>query len=130
MAIISNGYRMRLLLTISLALACQPLHADGMALSLLRLPLAGSQYHALAHLWTELSPGSALSLIREADNRFDPDAIRVEWRGQKIGYLPRSHNRPFARALDAGMPLHARIHRLQAADDPWQRVELEVLAGL
>lgn len=41
----------------------------------------------------DLAPGTVLSLIPEPDNKFDPLAVRVEWNGIKLGYIPnRSGN--------------------------------------
>lgn len=93
-------------------------------------PLAGAQYHALAEVRDALRVGDLLSLVREPENRRDRRAIRVEWRGRKLGYLPRAENRVVAAALDRGERLVARIARLRDDPDPWRRVEIEVLAEL
>lgn len=93
-------------------------------------PLAGSQFYALSDAWSRLQVGDWLQLIREPGNRHDANAIRVEWQGQQLGYLPRAHNPPLAAAMDRGLKLIARIRRLTEHPDPWQRVELEVYARL
>lgn len=93
-------------------------------------PLAGSQFYALSDAWNRLQVGDWLQLIREPGNRHDANAIRVEWQGQQLGYLPRAHNPPLASAMDRGLKLIARIRRLTEHPDPWQRVELEVYARL
>lgn len=95
-----------------------------------RSPLAGAQYHALDEVREGLRVGDLLTLVREPDNRHDRRAIRVEWRGRKLGYLPRAANRVVAAALDRGEPLVARIATLRDDPDPWRRVEIEVLAQL
>jgi hypothetical protein len=90
-------------------------------------PLAGSQFHALARLHAKMRAGDALTLIREPENPYDAKAVRVEWQGHKLGYIPRRENRAVAAAMDRGETLRARISRLQAdAPDPWQRLEFEV----
>ncbi|HEX5801396.1 MAG TPA: HIRAN domain-containing protein [Azospira sp.] len=91
-----------------------------------RSPLAGSQYYALSSVWLEIRPGDRLSLVREPDNRHDPHAIRVEWNGRQLGYVPRSENRALAAAMDRGEAVEARVTRLRKHRDPWQRVEFEV----
>jgi hypothetical protein len=93
-------------------------------------PLAGSQFHALPELAGRMTVGDALTLRREPDNRHDPYAVRVEWQGRMLGYVPRRENRAVAAALDQGVPLEARISRLRPSADPWQRLEFEVLLGL
>ncbi len=93
-------------------------------------PLAGSQFHALEALRPQLQPGDALELVREPDNPHDPLAVRVEWQGHKLGYVPRKENRAVATALDRGERLQARISRLREEKNPWKRLEFEVLLEL
>ena len=117
---------MRFLLTISLALLLGTAHADSVRLLIQNSPLAGSQYYALDTFWDGIRIGDPLTLIREPDNRHDRNAIRVEWRGHKLGYVPRAENRAAARALDAGERLEARVTRLRDDPDPWRRIEFSV----
>ncbi|MDR0528735.1 MAG: HIRAN domain-containing protein [Zoogloeaceae bacterium] len=92
-------------------------------------PLAGSQFHAWKTVKNSLRTGDALTLIREPENSFDSHAVRVEWRGFFLGYVPRRENRAIASALDRGLKLEARISRLRPeASDPWQRLEFEIWA--
>ena len=121
---------MRLLLTISLALWLAAAQAESVRLLVQSSPLAGSQYYAVGELWREMRVGDPLTLVREPDNRHDRNAIRVEWRGHKLGYVPRADNRAVAAALDDGDKLVARISRLTEHPNPWQRVEFEVFAEL
>jgi hypothetical protein len=93
-------------------------------------PLAGFQYHAGETLWQEMREGDRLTLVREADNPHDGNAVRVEWRGQKLGYLPRAENRAVAAALDAGEAVDARIAKMRQHRNPWQRVLIEVFVVL
>ncbi|MBL8394865.1 MAG: HIRAN domain-containing protein [Candidatus Accumulibacter sp.] len=89
-------------------------------------PLAGSQYYAVTELWSQIRPGDRLTLVRETDNRHDRNAVRVEWNGRQLGYVPRAENRAVARALDDGEKLQARVARLREDRNPWRRVEFEV----
>ena len=112
-------------LAAALALACAA-QAESVRLLVQSSPLAGSQYHALSSVWSDLRVGDRLTLVREPDNRHDRNAIRVDWNGQTLGYVPRAENRAAARALDSGERLEARIVRLREDPDPWRRVEFEV----
>lgn len=112
-----------------LALAA-PSAAQEMRLLVQSSPLAGFQYHAGEALWERLRVGDALELVREPDNPYDPWAVRVDWRGIKLGYLPRAQNRTVAAELDRGGRLIARIAALQRHRNPWQRLRIEVLAPL
>lgn len=93
-------------------------------------PLAGFQHHAGADVWNELKVGDALQLKREPANAHDGNAVRVEWRGRQLGYLPRAENRAVAAEMDRGARVEARIARLREHRNPWQRVLVEVFVVL
>lgn len=90
------------------------------------LPLAGFQYYAGKRVWSDLRVGDSLALVREADNPHDPRAVRVEWRGEKLGYVPRAGNETVSRLIDQGVRLSGRITHLQPGRSHWQRVLFEV----
>ena len=121
---------MRFLLTISLALWLGAAQAESIRILVQSSPLAGSQYYAVGEQWQALQVGDHLDLIREPDNRHDRNAIRVEWRGHKLGYVPRAENRAVAAAMDRGEPVDARIAKLRQHRNPWQRVLIEVFVVL
>ncbi|MDO8931277.1 MAG: HIRAN domain-containing protein [Rhodocyclaceae bacterium] len=93
-------------------------------------PLAGFQYYTGTELWDEMREGDALTLIREPDNAHDANAVRVEWRGRKLGYLPRAENRSVAAEIDRGSSVDARIARLTQHRNPWRRLLIEVFVVL
>lgn len=89
-------------------------------------PLAGFQYHEGEALWPLLAPGQPLELVREPGNPYDGRAVRVEWQGRKLGYIPRMDNAAVAQLLDRGAMVRAQIAGLQENRSPWERVLLEV----
>jgi pterin-4a-carbinolamine dehydratase len=93
-------------------------------------PLAGFRYYEGKKLWSEMKVGDALQLVREPDNSYDANAVRVEWQGHKLGYVPRADNEALARFMDRGSKAGARITRLKKSRNPWQRMEFEVYLGL
>jgi hypothetical protein len=93
-------------------------------------PLAGFQFHAGDALFAQMQVGDRLALVREPDNPHDPNAVRVEWRQVKLGYVPRRDNPQVARQIDLGAALEARISRLREARNPWDRIEFEVVLVL
>ena len=119
-----------LAISLLLAVAATSAVADSIRVLVQSSPLAGSQYYAAGRVWPELKPGDRLELIREPDNRHDRNAVRVDWRGQQLGYVPRAENRAVARALDAGERLEGRVSRLRDDPDPWRRIEFEILLVL
>lgn len=119
----------RLLLGTALGLLAQASVAQ-MRILVQTSPLAGFQYYSGKILWDELREGDRLTLTREPDNRHDPFAVRVEWQGTKLGYLPRAENRAIAEAMDHGTPVIGRIGRLARDSNPWKRLRIDVLVGL
>ena len=89
-------------------------------------PLAGFRYAEARELWPQLQVGDRLELQREPDNRFDGNAVRVLWRGRKLGYVPRRENGALAWGMDRGERVGARISRLAAHPNPARRIEFEV----
>ncbi|MBI3374042.1 MAG: HIRAN domain-containing protein [Betaproteobacteria bacterium] len=89
-------------------------------------PLAGFRFHQAASVWPELRRGDELQLVREPDNPHDANALRVEWRGHVLGYVPRRENAALAWGMDRGVVLRARISRLEWHPNPARRVEFEV----
>jgi hypothetical protein len=89
-------------------------------------PLAGFNYAQAGEAWPDMRAGDALTLVREPGNAFDANAVRVEWRGVKLGYVPRRDNPALAWALDRGEVLHARISRAEWHPNPARRIAFEV----
>jgi len=93
-------------------------------------PLAGFQYHAGTSVWNAMKVGDALQLTREPENPHDAHAVRVDWHGQQLGYLPRAENHAVATEMDRGGRVEARIAKLRSHTNPWQRVLVEVFVVL
>jgi len=93
-------------------------------------PLAGFQYYEGKALWAMLRVGDVLQLRREPRNPHDPNAVRVAWRGEMLGYVPRRENAHVARQMDYGAEVKARIIRMTTARSPWQRIRFEVYVDL
>ena len=89
-------------------------------------PLAGFNYHQAPGVWQGIRIGDALKLEREPDNVHDARAISVQWRGHKLGYVPRAQNAALAWAMDRGESLDARVSRLRPHRNPRKRLEFEV----
>jgi len=95
-----------------------------------RSPLAGFRHYDGIEVWRDMKSGDRLELVREPENPYDAGAIRVEWRGRKLGYVPRRDNAAVARQLDRGTPLEARVAALRENRNRSVRIEFEVIAPL
>lgn len=107
-------------------LAPPPARAQTVRILVQDSPLAGSQYYALESRFAEMRVGDALTLTREPDNRHDRHAVRVDWRGAMLGYLPRAENQAVANAMNRGLRVEGRIAALAPHPNPWQRLRVEV----
>lgn len=112
---------------LAVLLAAGTLQAQTVKLLVQSSPLAGFRYAEASQVWPELGVGDALELVREPDNPHDRNAVRVDWRGRKLGYVPRAENAALAWAMDRGERVTARISRLQEHPNPRLRIEFEVL---
>ncbi|MEN9903361.1 MAG: hypothetical protein RL651_2025 [Pseudomonadota bacterium] len=93
-------------------------------------PLAGSQFHALADVVSQIRVGDTLTLKRDPTNPHDSNAIQVLWQGHMLGFVPRRENRAVARAMDRGEPLVARVVALRPEESPWRRLRFEISVRL
>ena len=93
-------------------------------------PVAGFQYHAGEAIWPLLSNGAPLTLVRESANPYDERAVRVDWNGHKLGYVPRIENTAVAQLLDRGDKLSAHIAELKQSRDPWERVKFAIVVNV
>lgn len=114
---------------LALALAAPARAADAYII-VQQSPLAGFQYYDGKGLWDMMRVGDTLQLAREPQNLHDANAVRVLWRNEMLGYIPRRENSDVARQMDRGAPVRARIVKLKAARNPWQRIEFEVYVEL
>ena len=121
---------MRFLLTSLLCALSLAVQAQTVKLLVQSSPLAGFQYHTGAAVWNDLKVGDQLTLIREPGNANDTRAVRVEWRGNQLGYLPRVENEAVAAAMDRGERVEGRIAALVEHRNPWRRVRIEVFVVL
>ena len=91
---------------------------------------AGLRYHDAKAVWDQMKVGDALTLIREAANPYDGNAVRVEWNGRQLGYIPRADNEAIARQMDRGNKLEARIAKLTTYRNHRRKLEVEVFVPL
>jgi len=93
-------------------------------------PLAGFKYYDGKAQWDAMQRGDPLRLVREPDNPHDRNAIRLEWKGHMLGYVPRRENSHLARQLDHGAPVEARITELTRHRNGRHRLSYEIFVPL
>lgn len=98
--------------------------------ALLAAFVAGYDYHDGPRIEAECgalpAPNDALPLVREPDNLHDALAVRIDWQGFQLGYVPRPDNADIARRLDANEPLACRLLRFDPTEPAWRRIEFVI----
>jgi hypothetical protein len=93
-------------------------------------PLAGFVYYEGKDVWDRMKRGDALSLVREPSNPHDPNAVRIEWQGRMLGYVPRRDNADLARQMDHGARVVARVTNLDKAANGRHLISYEISVPL
>jgi|SRR5262245_31845483 len=91
---------------------------------------AGLRYHEAKAVWDQMKVGDTLTLVREPANSYDSNAVRVDWNGHQLGYIPRTENEAIARQIDRGNRLQARIANLTRYRNHRRKLEFEVFLPL
>jgi hypothetical protein len=85
-------------------------------------PLAGFVYYDGQAVWDQMKSGDRLTLARETENPHDRNAVRLEWQGRMLGYVPKRDNTDLARQMDHGAKVEARITELSLAANGRRRM--------
>ncbi len=93
-------------------------------------PIAGFVYYDGRTSWDEIRKGDRLTLVRELANPHDANAIRIEWQGRMLGYVPRRDNADLARQLDRGARVEVRVTGLTRAANGRHRLSYEIYVPL
>ena len=95
-----------------------------------RFFVAGFPYHAGPKLIDRLNVGNLLRLVREHDNPHDTRAVAIYYQEDRIGYVPRNQNHDIAAKLDQGKRLRCQITAINAEEDAYDVIEVEVAPPL
>lgn len=87
--------------------------------------IAGTTHLEDQSVLEEVKAGDMLSLQRE-DNKFDSNAVMLLHEGRKIGYVPEKDDIIFARLMDAGKLLKAKITRIQNKGDYFRQISIGI----
>ncbi len=90
--------------------------------------VAGTTHIAgIEELANHLKENDKLNFFREVDNSYDEMAIIIKTEnGAKIGYVPQKDNIVFARLMDAGKELFARITNI-SRKGKWIKIDINIL---
>ena len=123
---------MRAGVAIALLLVCPAWAADAPSARIVvqHAPLAGFVYYDGKGVWERMKKGDRLTLVREPSNPHDANAIRIEWQGHMLGYVPRRENADLARQIDLGAQAEGRITALGKAANGRHQISYEISVPL
>ena len=95
---------------------------------LLECHVAGTTHVRNVEEKTEkLSSGDKLTLLRDPDNEYDPQAIGVFGPGNvRIGWIPQDRNEVVSRLMDAGKIVYAKLQSKETTESGWLKMEIGV----
>jgi hypothetical protein len=75
--------------------------------------------------------GEELQLVREAENPYDTNAIRIRrLNGDELGYVPRDNAAKLAPMMDSGQQVRAEVDWLNSPSEEFQHFGLKVRVGV
>lgn len=123
LSIISQGQSLGLVGTSTLSV---PLPFESKIVLCESIRVAGTTHVPNIDDVMEQTPEDAqLDLFREPDNQADKWAIRIEFNGQKIGYVPADKNEMIARLMDGGKAIRGSLVEKERQGN-WWKVYMEV----
>lgn len=93
-------------------------------------PLAGFLHYDGKGVWERMKKGDRLTLVREPSNPHDANAIRIEWQGHMLGYVPRRENVDLARQIDLGARPEGRVTALSKVRNGRHQISYEISVPL
>ena len=90
--------------------------------------IAGFMYWDGCEALGELKVGKRLTLVREHENKYDPEAVAIYYGDMKLGFVPRGDNEDLSHFLDMGHSdlFEVRVARLCADAHPDKQVFVNI----
>ena len=71
-------------------------------------------------------PGDSVELVREPNNSYDENAIRIDYKSQAIGYVNKRDAQALAPLLDSKLAHQAIIHKLKGGVTEYPNYGVEI----
>ena len=95
---------------------------------LLDCNIVGFTYYDGTIVFSQLQTGTALQLVAEPENRYDPNAIAVYFGENKLGFIPRNENKTLSLFFEQGYGdvFEAYINRVSPDERPESQIGVVV----
>lgn len=87
--------------------------------------VAGVQHHQIHNVLDELRVGDDLDLVPEPDNKYDPNAVRIEYDSTMLGYVPKKFSSEISAMIEIS-PTQCKISKLNKTAKPWEMLEVTI----
>ena len=91
-----------------------------------KFSVAGFYYYKGTELIDIMKPSETLSMKPRPTNPHDKYAVELHYKGQLIGYIPRSDNKHIFRLIDQGKDLVCTIRKIDPDAETWQMCKVKV----
>ena len=90
--------------------------------------VAGVQFHELSTCLKEMEVGEPLILTLEPDNRFDPNAVRIERGDTMLGYVPQRKGDLSAKvsAMMSVKNLYCEVLEVNPELKTWEQLKVRI----
>ncbi len=83
--------------------------------------IAGVQHHpGMKEVIKDLEVGNVLDLVPDPENKFDPNAVRIEYKGNMLGFVPKKFSSEVVGILDVAK-VECLIKTLDPTAKPWEQ---------
>lgn len=91
--------------------------------------IAGVQHHRIKDVFNDLSEGDNLMLVPEPTNKYDPNAVRIEFatyeKQAMIGYVPKKFSAKVSAILTVAK-LECVLTEFNKSAKPWEQAKVVI----
>lgn len=92
--------------------------------------VAGVKFHQLDLVAKDISEGNYLLLVPESSNKFDPNAIRIEYatfeKQFMLGYVPKKFSSEVTAMIEVGKRVGCYLAKYNVSAKPWEKLKVEI----
>lgn len=90
--------------------------------------IAGVQHHQMHKILNQLEEGTTLDLVPDPENKYDPNAIRIEFEQTMLGYVPKRLSAEVSAVLESNDKVFCKISYLNKSAKPWEQCKVTILS--
>ena len=88
--------------------------------------IAGVQHHpGMREVIKDLKVGTVLDLVPDPENKYDPNAVRIEYEENMLGYVPMKISAEVSGLMEVE-ELYCAIEKIDPSASPWEQCEVTV----